>query len=367
LGKGFEVRPDPSLNFEHGGDLEAAARAANCAPGEVLDFSNLLNPQGPPPGLAGYLAGKTGDFLRHPASGQALQKKISEKAKVPVDRVLLGAGTTEFIHLLPRALRPRRAVILGPTYGDYEPALRNLDVDPAWVLAREEDNWAFPGFEWDQSLDKNPDFVILARPNNPPLDPWPKERLRASMETHPETFFVVDETCLEISENPEDGLAGPDMPPNLAVLRSFSKTYAAPGLRLGWMAAPASLAGLLRKSQEPWTVSPFAQAAGLYLMGLDSWAVETSVKNKKEKERVFAQLSKLNNLITFSSPIPAFTVKGMTPGFSSEILLKRLLIDEKILIRSLGRHPGLGTSYFRIGLRTPVENDRLVAALKKHV
>jgi histidinol-phosphate/aromatic aminotransferase/cobyric acid decarboxylase-like protein len=361
------VRLTQTLDFEHGGDLEGAARAAGCAPDEIIDFSNLLNPQGPPPGLAGYLAKKTGDFLKHPASGQDLKKKISKKMKIPADRILLGAGTTEFIHLLPRALRSRRAVILGPTYGDYEPALRNLGVNPIFIFAREEEDWAFPGHEWERSLAKNPDFVILARPNNPPFAPWPKERLRASMESHSGTFFVVDETCLEISENPEDSLAGPDMPSNLAVLRSFSKAYAAPGLRLGWMAAPASLAGLLRESQEPWTVSRFAQEAGFYLMKLDSWIAETSAQNKKEKERVFAELSKLKNLMIFPSPIPAFMIKGTTPGFSSDILLTRLLLDEKILIRSLGRHPGLGTPYFRIGLRMPAENDRLVAALKKHV
>ncbi len=361
------MRLTQTLKFEHGGDLEGAAQAVGCAPGEIVDFSNLLNPQGPPPGLAGYLAEKTGDFLKHPASGQTLQNKISEKMKIPADRILLGAGTTEFIHLLPRVLRPRRAVILGPTYGDYEPALRNLGIDPVFILARDGDGWAFPSDEWEHGLAKNPDFVILARPNNPPFTSWPKEWLLKSMENHPGTFFMVDETCLEISEDPRDSLAGPDMPSNLAVLRSFSKAYAAPGLRLGWMAAPASLAELLRKSQAPWTVSPFAQAAGLYLAELDAWAAETSIKNKKEKERVFAELSEIKNLEIFPAPIPAFTIKGMTAGFSSDALLSRLLIDQKLLIRSLGRHPGLGTSYFRVGLRTPTENDRLVAALKKHV
>jgi histidinol-phosphate/aromatic aminotransferase/cobyric acid decarboxylase-like protein len=361
------VNRNKTFNFEHGGDLEAAARGAGCEPERILDFSNLLNPQGPPPGLAGHLAKKTGDFLRHPSSGKSLREHISEKTKVPQDQILLGAGTTEFIHLLPRALRPRRPLILGPTYGDYEPTLREFGAEPVLLMALDEEGWVFPGYEWDQALSKNPDFVVLARPNNPPFAAWPKDRLLKSMATHSETFFVVDETCLEISENPGDSLAGPRMPSNLAVLRSFSKAYAAPGLRLGWMAAPSSLAGLLRKAQEPWTVSPFALEAGLYLMGLDSWVTETSVKNKKEKERVFAQLSGLKNRVVFPSPIPAFTVKGIEPGFSADVLLSRLLTDERLLIRSLGRHPGLGSSYFRVGLRSPAQNDILITALKKYV
>lgn len=358
---------DKTFNFEHGGDLEAAARLAGCEPGDILDFSNLLNPEGPPPGLAGHLAKKTGDCLRHPSSGHALCEKISEKTEVPLDQILLGAATTEFIHLLPRALRPRRPLILGPTYGDYEPALRESGAEPVFLMALDEEGWVFPGYEWDQALSKNPDFVILARPNNPPFAAWPKDRLLKSMAAHSETFFVVDETCLEISEKPDDSVAGPGMPSNLAVLRSFSKAYAAPGLRLGWMAAPASLAGLLRKAQEPWTVSPFALEAGLYLMGLDSWSAETSVKNKKEKDRVFTKLSELKKLKTFPSPIPAFTLKGTEPGFSADVLLRRLLTEEKFLIRSLGRHPGLGSSYLRIGLRSRAQNDLLVAALKNYV
>jgi threonine-phosphate decarboxylase len=256
-------------------------------------------------------------------------------------------------------------VILGPTYGDYEPALRAVDADPRLILAREEENWEWPGFEWERALENNPDWVILARPNNPLGQNWPIGPLLAAMENHSETFFVVDETCLEISEDPEDSFLRRPLPPNAAVLRSFSKAYAVPGLRLGYLAAPPYLAGYLKQTQMPWTVGPLALEAGLYLLGQDKWVMESHRKNSEEKKRVHKKLSAFKKFKVFPSSISAFTVKGLTAGFSSSAFLKTILKEEKILIRSLAQHTGLGDAYFRIGLRTPAENDRLLKAFEK--
>ncbi len=354
-----------NLFFEHGGDLEQAAKFAGCNPGEIVDFSNLLNPMGTPWGLEDYLKEKLSNFFKHPSSGEALRAKISEKFGVPQEQILLGAGTTEFIRYLPLLRRPRRPVILGPTYGDYESALRMAGSNPQWVMALEEKGWAFPHFEFEKILETKPDWIILARPNNPLGQNWPMESLLQSIKSHPEVFFVVDETCLEISENPQDSFANVPLPANLAVLGSFSKTYAVPGIRLGWMVVPLNLSELFRRLQTPWTVSPLALEAGLYLLNQGEWLLKTQKDNPREKNRVYAELSTLKNFKVFPSAIPAFTIKGTAVGFSSLALLKQLLEEEKILIRSLVRHPGLGDAYFRIGLRTSVENDRLIGVLKR--
>lgn len=352
------------LSFQHGGDLESAARWAGCGPQEILDFSNLLNPQGPPPGLASYLRDKIVQAFGHPSSGEDLRRRIAERWALAPEQVLLGAGTTEFIRFLPSARRVRKPLILGPTYGDYATVFQQTGAEPRWVMASEREGWVFPQTEWDQALREGPDLAVFARPNNPLGQDWPKDLLLSSILAHPEIFFLADETCWEVSQTRDHFLSN-DLPPNLAVLRSFSKAYAVPGLRLGFLAASRETAVLLRPFQAPWTVSSLALEAGAYLGGQETWLRQGREKNRIEKERIFQRLSKLRHLKIFPSSLLAFTLRGVASGFSSQCLLGSLLRDEKILIRSLSSHPGLGDSYFRVGLRTPLENDRLVSALEQ--
>ncbi len=355
----------PSFSFEHGGDLEKAAQLARCDPREILDFSNLLNPSGWPEGLEDALRPRLTQAFRHPSSGDKLKSKIAEKIGVLSEQVFLGAGTTEFIHFLPLFHRPRKPIIVGPTYGDYASALRRLESEPRMLLAREEENWVLSSSQWEECFREKPDWIILSRPNNPLGQSIESSWLREEIHKHPEVFFVVDETCVEISDNPADHLILNPWPANLAVLRSFSKTYAVPGLRLGYLIVAPETASSLKAFQMPWTVSPLAQAAGLFLLNQDDWLVESQKQNREEKARVFTQLQSLKKFKVFASSITAFMIKGLTPGFSSSDALQRLLVEEKILIRSLSQHPGLGDSYFRVGLRKPLENEKLLKALRK--
>lgn len=354
-----------TFSFEHGGDLEKAARLTGGSPADIVDFSNLLNPSGCPPGLEDALKAQLVSALRHPSSGEALKVKLAKKLGVSPEQVFLGAGTTEFIHFLPLFRKPQRPVIVGPTYGDYAPALRRLGVEPKLLLAKEENDWVLSSQQWETCFKDKPDYLILSRPNNPLGQSVYRALLKDMIQSHPETFFVVDETCIELSDDPADHFILPSWPVNLAVLRSFSKTYAVPGLRLGYLVVSPNLASQLANFQMPWTVSPLAQTAGLFLTYQENWLTGTQKANREEKDRVLAQLRSLTAFQVIPSGMTAFTLKGLTSGFSSSKLLERFLTGEKLLIRSLAQHEGLGEAFFRIGLRTPAENDRLLAALKR--
>ncbi|HTA75815.1 MAG TPA: aminotransferase class I/II-fold pyridoxal phosphate-dependent enzyme [bacterium] len=354
-----------TISFEHGGDLEKAARLAGSSPADILDFSNLLNPSGCPPGLEEALKAQLGSAFRHPSSGDALKTRLAKKLGVSPEQVFLGAGTTEFIHFLPLWRKPQRPVIVGPTYGDYAPALRRLGVEPKLLLAAEENGWVLSSQQWEACFRDKPDFMILSRPNNPLGQSVYRALLKDMIQSHPETFFVVDETCIEIADDPADHFILSSWPMNLAVLRSFSKTYAVPGLRLGYLVVSPNLTSQLAHFQMPWTVSPLAQSAGLFLAHQENWLAGTQKANRAEKDRVLAQLEALAPFRVIPSGMTAFTLKGLAPNFSSSKLLERLLVEEKILIRSLAQHEGLGDVFFRIGLRTPTENQKLVSALQK--
>jgi threonine-phosphate decarboxylase len=328
-----------------------------------MDFSNLLNPAGPPPGLEEALKSQLKDSLLHPSSGDALKDQLARVWKLRPDQVFLGCGTTEFIHFLPLFRKPRKAVIVGPNYGDYAPALRRIGVEPQWLMATEEKDWVIPSKDWESCLKEGVDFVFLSRPNNPLGQSLYRPLLKDLIQSHPGTFFVIDETCIELVEDPADHCLFDPWPRNLAVLRSFSKTYAVPGLRLGVLLMHPDHSASWRAFQMPWTVSPLAQAAGLYLVHQGNWLSQAQAANQAEKKRIDERFKDLKGFSVIPSGMTAYTVKGISPDFLATQLLQDLLREHQILIRDLSQHPGLGASYFRIGLRTPPENDRLMKAL----
>jgi hypothetical protein len=120
----------------------------------------------------------------------------------------------------------------------------------------------------------------------------------------------------------------------------------------------------------PWTVSPLAQDAGLFLLNQDDWLQKSQDENRKEKERVFAQLGSLKNFKPFASSIKAFTLKGLEPGFSSNHLLQRLLVEEKILIPQSFQTSGTWRELFSSGIektfgkrstvKSPEENGSMI-------
>jgi threonine-phosphate decarboxylase len=109
----------------HGGDLAAALKRWNPSGGELVDFSSNINPLGPPPGLVEHLAALLPQITAYPTpQARELRAKISSYFNVPVERLLLGNGANEMIHLIMLWRRPRRVHIPAPSFSEYERAAK---------------------------------------------------------------------------------------------------------------------------------------------------------------------------------------------------------------------------------------------------
>ncbi len=344
---------DPAPLFRHGG-----APATDRGP--LLDFSVNVNPLGPPRSVLQALRRELPAIARYPdAACQELTQRLAHEHGVEPAQVVIGNGSNELIHALPRACRPRRAAIAEPTYTEY---LRASLLAGAEVV-----HWLADGaaFEFEPFDPGGAELVWLCNPNNPTGGLWPPaERLAAWIGSQPRTRFLVDEAFMPLcpAEGQHSLVPQLNTLPNLIVLRSLTKVYALPGLRLGYALASADVAHHLRAQLVPWSVNVLAQVAGLA-------ALDDSAFQARTRRWLLAESG------MFPSALTACSAQLDALPSSTTFVLLRLrncltatLVDHLarrgITIRDASNFVGLNDRYVRLALRTARDNQRLIVALR---
>jgi len=247
-------RPRPELvalpAAVHGGTHDA----------RLLDFSTGVSPLPPPHEIVAAV--RDADLSRYPhPTALPVREAIGGLHDLSPERVVVGAGAVELIWALARAFAgpDRRGLVVKPAFGEYEQALK---ASGAAVVSVEmsEPRFSFPVEEINSALAASPIAVaFVCRPSNPCLTAAPADSLTAIARRWPETLFVVDEAYLPMFE----GVEGMPLEPNIVVLRSLTKIFALPGLRLGYLLAAPPVAAAVQATLPPWNVSSPAQAAGV--------------------------------------------------------------------------------------------------------
>lgn len=327
----------------------------------LLDFSANLNPLGMPETVAQAARKAVADSGHYPdPECRALRKAIGALDGVEPGWVFCGNGAAEVIFRLVLACRPQRALVTAPTFSEYAQALEAVDcrVDH-WRLSPER------GFQvTEEILDAivpGLDMLFLCSPNNPTGVTVPRERMEKirirCAQTH--TRLVVDECFLPLTDGA--GLeAELKSNPHLFLLRAFTKSYAIPGLRLGYgLCADGALLALCRERGQAWSVSAVAQAAGIAACGCRDWPEQARALLRRERPRLQAGLERLGLRVwPGEANFLLFRAEGITD-------LKARLVEKGILIRSCANYTGLGPDYYRTAVRTPPENDSLLRVLEE--
>jgi L-threonine-O-3-phosphate decarboxylase len=342
--------PRPAGLFRHGG-----ARAGR---GPVLDFSASINPLGPPAGVLAALRRALASVAHYPDPAcTELRERLAARHGVGRDQVVVGNGSSELIHALPRALRARRCAIAEPAYTEYLRASLAAGADADHWLAEGDDFTPGP-FDPDGA-----DLVWLGNPNNPTGQLWERDALLRWIGSHPGVVFAVDEAFLPFL--PDDAglslVAEVERFPNLVVLRSLTKLYSLPGVRLGYAVTNRELARRLRVQLVPWSVNVFAQEAGL--AALDDEAFLRQTRAWAGTESPYLQ-SRLGRLLRNARPVPSsaiFVLMRLEGEHSAR--LTAALQERDILIRDAANFVGLDGRYVRVALRSRADNQRLVRAL----
>ncbi len=348
------------INHGHGGNIKELAESAGLEYKDIVDFSANINPLGPPQWLRPLINSQIESLSHYPDPAcSGLTRAIAQHYQVKEEEVLVGNGSTELIYQIPRALALPRAVIAIPSYRDYVQAAEQSGMTVEKIVLREEDDFR-PDLPLLEAQLKNDCLVILAQPNNPTGITLEVEAIRQMAQRHPSALFVIDEAFADFIEG-LDSLTR-DRPFNVIVLRSFTKFFAIPGLRLGWALADPEIAKKVRAILPPWSVNTLAQKVGEAALSDRTYAEQTRALVKQLREDLRLALESLPGLKVYPGESNFLLVRIDLNQLSASQLASQLL-TQGMAIRVCENFEGLDGHFFRLAVRTAEENDQLGQAL----
>ncbi|CAM4381646.1 threonine-phosphate decarboxylase CobD [Paenibacillus tarimensis] len=349
--------------FGHGGDLLTAQEAFGGSAADFVDFSSNMNPLGPPQAVLSVIQdyGRVITAYPDPAS-RRLTAKIARLHGVQEESVLVGNGAAELIDLIIRVKRPRAAAVPAPSFTEYSDAVHKVGGQVWDVPLLEEEEFAF-NERAAASVEGRPSLWIFGSPNNPTgrrVEPSIIRQLLDDGHT-----VVLDEAFMDFMPDGEAAslIQEAEGHERLTVLRSMTKFYAVPGIRLGYAIAHPDTIKEMRHLQVPWSVNSLAQAIGEAALEDSRFAEETLEWLTIERPYLSEQLGRLGlrvypgeaNYILFSLPPES----GLTAGD-----LQRALGRRGVLIRDASLFAGLSPFHCRVAVKLRGDNDRLLAELR---
>ncbi len=336
----------------HGGDVYRYKNA--------VDFSSNMNPLGTPESVIRAAAESMGEICNYPDIQQEkLIAGISEYEKVPEDWIICGNGAAEVIFTLVHALKPRTALLLAPTFAEYEQALAAEDCRLSFHYLKEETGF-LPDEDILDAIHEELDVLFLCNPNNPTgalIEPELMDRILEKCRKTG-TFLVIDECFQDFIPEPEKYTRKGDLAErqNLFLLKAFTKRYAMAGIRLGYgLTSNRELLDRMQICVQPWNVSIPAQAAG-------TAALKETAYLEKGRQIVFQEQDYLKEGLR-SLGYKVYDSKANYILFRGPEGLVEKAWKSGILIRDCSNYRGLDIGYYRVAVRTRDLNEKLLEAL----
>lgn len=348
------------MHLIHGGDVYSARQKMKQEP---LDFSANINPMGMPPGAVRAAADALQQCTQYPDPlCRELRAALAAYEGIPAEQIVCGNGAADLIFRIVAATHPRRALLLAPTFAEYEQALRAMDCSIAYFPLQESEGFVLPE-AFLQQLTPEINLLFLCNPNNPTGRTVSPALLQEIWKRCEEAgiLLVVDECFNEFLEHPEQNTLKGVLKTgaNAVILKAFTKSFAMPGLRLGYgLCGNRDLAERIFSCGQPWGVSIPAQAAGIAALQEQGYLERMRRLIQTERRWLSENLARLG-LCVFPSEANYILFRTET-----EIPLRERMEQHSVLIRACGNYRGLDDRYYRIAVRGHGENEHLIAALK---
>ncbi len=317
-----------------------------------LDFSVNVNPFGMPERVREALVRAADGCVCYPdARAEALTHAVCERLGVPGEELVWGNGASELFVAAVRALAPGKAALVAvPCFSGYARAVRMCGCPVVYYTMRESDRFA---------LTEEIGLVFLANPNNPTGNVVERTLLLRIAKACREKGIplVLDECFIAFTGDAGDSfLPRLEEFPNVILVRAFTKLFAVPGVRLGYLlCSDRELARRIREQLPEWNLSVPAQAAGLAACRETAYVEKSVAFVCEEREWLAARLA--------AQGIQVFPSRANFLFLRSERKLSEELLERGILIRDCSDLPGLGEGWWRVAVRRRGENERLLRAL----
>jgi histidinol-phosphate aminotransferase len=346
------------MSSTHGGLNYKALQEAGIDPDRVIDFSVSINTEPLPEEV--YRAFRSAAIERYPdSSSHIFKQEIAAAYHLSADEILVVNGTSQAVYLLAGTYLKEDSpwMVCGPTYSEYADACRLYSDREIRIDAREEEGFRPPTERLIEAIHREkPTLLWLCNPNNPTgtiLEEGDFHRIREAARQEGTIFILDDAYRCFLPEKEQYKTEYPDV----VNLRSMTKDFSLPGLRLGYVRAAKETIEKLSLRQPEWSVSSPAQEAGTAALKNwnyfhKSWSI---VADRTEKFRLAVAEAGYE---TFPSGSNFFLVK--VPDLER---LKKALWEDLILVRDCLSFGLMNT--MRLGTRSKEENDRLIKILIK--
>lgn len=334
------------------------------APPGTLDFSASLNPLGPPPAAFAAYRLAAGMIARYPTPyPDELAARLAQRHRVEPGNVVVGNGATHLIYLLARTLGARRPFIVVPTFSEIANAALSAGTQPCAIVAERGHGFEIGPAEVAAALAQGADAIFIGRPNSPTgamLSLADAAEIARRCERH-RCWCVFDEAFVDFAGEKHSAISLVARNPRVIVLRSLTKIFAIPGLRVGYLIAARETAEPIRSACEPWSVNVAASQVALACLDIgDKYAERSSKLVAAEREYLSTVLAAMDGISVFASAANflMFEVgEERQPGNFA-----RHMLAHGIAVRDLRELPGCGLGMYRIAVRLREDNERLIAA-----
>ena len=353
-----------SHTYDHGGNIFDIARQLETEPADIVDFSASINPLGLSPMVRKAVICALDSLVHYPDnSHQELKQALARYHGLATANICVANGSTEIIYHLPAMLPGNRALVVSPSFNEYVRALSQHHWDIGHFILKPESNFSIDLIALQQTLSEGYSALYLCNPGNPNGTLYTLKTIEQiyNICIASGTFLVLDEAFIDFCEDSsaKHFIIRGD---NGIVLRSMTKFFGIPGLRLGYALSSSTLTGRLDAMGGPWSVNTMALAAGVAALKDTAHNQQTIGYIRQERQNLFDRLKEFRQLRVYPSSAN-FILAEIIDGMSAMELRDRLL-HQRLLIRDCSNFMGLSPRFFRVAVRTAAENERLVTAMK---
>lgn len=335
---------------------------------EQLDtvlYNSNLNPMGVPESVKKALSENLGSIIRYPSEYYGdLKKSISLYSGADEENIVLGNGLSDMLRLYCSLIIPQKALILSPTATEYERVLSIYGCEVSYYELDEEKDYVLDIKDFVSKLDSSYDMIILGNPNNPTSQIIGREDMELIAEVckELEIFLIIDEMYIEFTEDYEKLTSTPLVKEfdNIAVLRSVSKFFAVPGLRLSYsiISNPSHLE-MISITVAPNKISTLTVAACTAMFKDKKYIEESRSQIHTERNLIFSAMNTNKNVKLFKPYANYMLVKILKDDLTAQAIEEHCR-TKGIIIRNCSNFHGLDNKYIRFCFMKPKQNDLLV-------
>ena len=386
------TKKEMKMDF-HGGNIYKVFREKNIK--EILDYSSNINPYGIPESLKSRIIENLEILERYPDPDYVeLREKLANLNNVNLSDIILGNGATEIIFLFMKVINPKKILIVSPTFGEYERAVKavgtsrnsidlscsddnknieNKEIEIEYFELKESDDFKLNIGNLKNQLEKKYDLLIICNPNNPTgkfLKLAQTEEILKECNKY-DTKLFIDEAFIEfLADGMKESIINTEEnKKNLFVTRAFTKFFAIPGLRLGYgMYFDKELEQKISEKKEPWSVNNIAELAGLTVLDDTEYIEKTLKWITKEKIYMYEKLNEISGIKVYETEVNFITGKIDEKLFSEGLnvkILREKMLEQGILIRDASNFKFLDERFFRLAIKDRESNKRVIEVLRE--